>query len=73
MKSKELKKTAGENKIEDLCLYYVHEYRDEKGNLITDELIKNGANELVADINDYIKKRIDHMVAKNNIFVCNCN
>lgn len=65
----ELKKSSGVTSIEDLCLYYVYEYQDIEGNLITDELIKNGADTLVTDINDYIQKRIEHMVEKNKIFV----
>ena len=62
----ELKKTKN---IEDLFLFYIVEYRDDKGNLITDELKPNGSNEQVLDINDYIIKRIAYMVSKNKIFV----
>lgn len=62
----ELKKTEN---VEDFYLFYVCEYRDDKGNLVTEELKKNGSNEIVKDINDYIKKRLDYMVAKNKIFV----
>jgi hypothetical protein len=62
----ELKKTE---KIEDLFLFYVVEYRDGNGNLITDELKPNGKDEIVSDINDYIRRRIDYMIMKNILFV----
>jgi hypothetical protein len=45
------------------------EYRDTQGSLIKDELRENGANIVVSDVNDYIKKRIDYIVKKQKIFV----
>jgi hypothetical protein len=50
-------------------LYYVVEYRDKQGNLLRELLKKNGDNELVRDVNDYIYRRIENMVAKQRLFV----
>lgn len=55
--------------IEDLCLFYVVDYHDKKGNLITEEIISDGSNIMVTNIDDYIEKRIDYMIAKNKIFI----
>lgn len=55
--------------IEDLCLFYVVDHHDNQGNLITEELIPDGSNTIVTDIEDYIEKRIIYMLAKNKIFV----
>lgn len=55
--------------IEDLCLFYIVDYYDREGNLITEELIENGSNIMVMDIEDYCEKRIDFMIAKNKIFI----
>jgi hypothetical protein len=63
---KELKKIQN---VENLCLYYVVEYKDEKGNLISDEIIKNGANRIVTDIEDFIQRRIEYIEKKNKIYV----
>jgi hypothetical protein len=54
--------------ISDLELYYEVEYRDDDGNIIHDELIPNGANKIVEDIDDYIKYRIDYLVKKYKPF-----
>ena len=54
--------------LSDLELYYEVQYRDEDGNIINDELIPNGANKKVEDINDYIKCRIDYIVKKYKPF-----
>jgi hypothetical protein len=55
--------------IEDLCLFYVVDYINNQGNIITEELILDGSNTVVIDIEDYIEKRINYMVVKNKIFV----
>lgn len=55
--------------IEDLCLFYVVDYSDLQGNIITEELIPDGSNTIVTDIEDYIEKRINYMVAKNKRYV----
>jgi len=52
-----------------LCLFYVVDYKDNKGSLITEELIPDGSNVMVTDIDDYIEKRINYMVAKSKHFV----
>jgi E3 ubiquitin-protein ligase HUWE1 len=62
---KELKKMKN---IENLLLFYVVEYRDENDNLIADELKPNGTNEVVKDINDYIRRRIEYIVTKTKLF-----
>jgi hypothetical protein len=43
-------------------LYYVYEYFDESGNLITHELIPNGSTIPVIDIHDYLDKRINFFI-----------
>jgi len=55
--------------IEDLCLFYIVDYTDLQGNIITEELISDGSNTIVTDIDDYIEKRINFMIAKNKIFI----
>ncbi len=45
------------------------EYQDANGNLIKDELKKNGSNEPVLDVNDYIKTRIDYIVKKQKFYI----
>ncbi len=55
--------------IEDLCLFYVIDYIDSNENVITEELIPDGINTIVTDIEDYIEKRINYMVAKNKILI----
>lgn len=62
-------KTIDPTMIEDLCMYYVYEYNDENNKLVTEELIPNGAETLVKDINDYIEKRIEFLVKKYKIFI----
>ncbi len=52
-----------------MCLFYVVDYHDKNKNLITEELIYDGTNKIVTDIDDYIAKRIDYMVAKNKFFI----
>ena len=55
--------------LTDLCLYYVVEYNDENGELVSDELIPGGKDILVNNIDDYIDKRINYMIRKNKIFI----
>lgn len=45
------------------------DYHDSFGNLITEEIIPDGSNQIVTNIEDYIEKRINYMVAKNKLFV----
>lgn len=55
--------------LKDLCLYYVYEYKNEKEELISEEIIPNGSEILVNDINDYIEKRIQFMMSKYEPFI----
>lgn len=50
-------------------IYYVYEYQDENGKIITEELIDNGSEVLVKDVNDYIQKRISFLVKKYKPYV----
>jgi hypothetical protein len=57
--------------VESLSLYYIVQYKDEDGDLVTDELIPDGANILVKneDVEDYIEKRIKYMIEKAQLFI----
>lgn len=55
--------------VEDLCMYYVYEYNDENDHLVTEELIPNGSEILVKDVNDYIEKRIAFLKKKYQIYI----
>lgn len=57
------------NNIEDLSLYYCIEYKNLKGELITEDLIKGGRDILVTNINDYTEKRINFIIKKAKFFV----
>jgi hypothetical protein len=65
---KELKKIDPEL-LKDLCMYYVYEYHDLNGNLVSEELIPGGKDKLVENLNDYIEKRIDFMTKKYLPFI----
>ena len=65
---KELKKLDPEL-LKDLCMYYVYEYHDLNGNLVSEELIPGGKDKLVENLNDYIEKRIDFMTKKYLPFI----
>ena len=58
-----------QNILADLCMYYVYEYNDENGKFISEELIPNGSDTLVRDIDDYIQKRIDYIKKKYQPFI----
>ena len=55
--------------LKDLCMYYVYEYHDLNGNLISEELIPGGKDKLVVNLNDYVEKRIDFMTKKYIPFI----
>ena len=57
------------DEIESLEIYYSVQYENDKGEIITEELIPNGNNKKVEDINDYIEKRINYMITKSQIFI----
>ncbi len=65
---KELKRNPN---VENLSLYYVVQYKDSDGELVSDELISDGANVLVTgeNIEDYIEKRIVYMIEKSQLFI----
>ena len=65
---KELK-SMDQNVLADLCMYYVYEYNDENGNFVSEELIPNGNDTLVKDIEDYIQKRIIYIKKKYQPFI----
>ena len=65
---KELK-SMDQNVLADLCMYYVYEYNDENGNFVSEELIPNGSDTLVKDIEDYIQKRIIYIKKKYQPFI----
>ena len=55
--------------LESMEIYYSVQYENDKGELITDELIPNGNNLKVTDINDYIEKRINYFVTKSKMLI----
>ena len=62
-------KNMDQNVLADLCMYYVYEYNDENGNFVSEELIPNGSDTLVKDIEDYIQKRIIYIKKKYQPFI----
>lgn len=58
------------DKIGELSLYFAVEYNVD-GILLSDDLVPDGGNTPVTNSNldDYIHKRIQHMVQKNKLFV----
>ena len=50
-------------------IYYSIQYQNDEGQIITEELIPGGNNKKVTDINDYIEKRINHLVSKSQILI----
>jgi hypothetical protein len=55
--------------LDAMEIYYTYQYNDSKGKLVTDELIPDGENIKVTDINDYIEKRIKYIVKKSKFLV----
>jgi len=57
--------------VESLSLFYVVQYKDSDGELVSDELIPDGANVLVKkeNLEDYIEKRIVYMIEKSQLFI----
>ena len=53
---------------EDLGLYYSIEQKDNKNNIHSFNLIKNGNEIPIKNIDDYINKRIDFMISQIEIF-----
>ena len=55
--------------LDSMEIYYSIQYQNDEGQIITEELIPGGNNKKVADINDYIEKRINHLVSKSQILI----
>ena len=50
-------------------IYYTYQYENAEGKLIIDELIPDGENIKVRNIDDYIEKRINYIVKKSKFLV----
>lgn len=55
--------------LDSMEIYYSIQYKNDDGQVITEELIPGGNNKKVTDINDYIEKRINHLVSKSQILI----
>lgn len=55
--------------LSSMEIYYIYQYEDENGNLITDELVESGENKKVTNIDDYIEKRINYMTKKAKVLI----
>ena len=55
--------------LDSMEIYYSIQYQNDEGQIITEELIPGGNNKKVTDINDYIDKRINHLVSKSQILI----
>ena len=55
--------------LDFLEIYYTYQYENSEGKLIIDELIPDGENIKVSNIDDYIEKRINYIVKKSKNLV----
>ena len=55
--------------LDSMEIYYTYQYENSEGKLIIDELIPDGENIKVSNIDDYIEKRINYMVKKSKNLV----
>ena len=55
--------------LDTMEIYYSIQYENDKGEIVIEELIPNGNDKKVTDINDYIEKRINYLVTKSQIFI----
>lgn len=55
--------------LESMEIYYSVQYENDKGEIITDELVPDGNSKKVTDINDYIEKRINYLVTKSQMLI----
>ena len=62
-------KSMKPEELDTMEIYYSVQYENEYGEIITEELIPNGNNIKVEDINDYIEKRINYMINKSKILI----
>ena len=51
--------------LDSMEIYYTYQYENAEGKLIIDELIPDGENIKVTNIDDYIEKRINYIVKKS--------
>lgn len=62
-------KSMNPEELDSLEIYYSIQYQNDEGQIITEELIPGGNNKKVTDINDYIEKRINHLISKSQILI----
>jgi len=55
--------------LDTMEVYYSIQYQNDAGQVVTEELIHDGNNKKVTDINDYIEKRINYLVTKSQILI----
>lgn len=55
--------------LDSMEIYYTYQYENAEGKLIIDELIPDGENIKVTNIDDYIEKRINYIVKKSKFLV----
>ena len=55
--------------IDTMEFYCTYQYENNEGKIITDELIPDGENIKVTNIDDYIEKRINYLVTKSKFLV----
>ena len=55
--------------LDSMEIYYTYQYENNEGKIITDELIPDGENIKVTNIDDYIEKRINYLVTKSKFLV----
>ncbi len=55
--------------LDSMEIYYTYQYENAEGKLTIDELIPDGENIKVTNIDDYIEKRINYIVKKSKFLV----
>ena len=62
-------KQMTKEELDSMEIYYTYQYENAEGKIIIDELIPDGENIKVTDIDDYIEKRINYLVNKSKFLV----
>ena len=62
-------KQMTKDELDSMEIYYTYQYENAEGKIIIDELIPDGENVKVTDIEDYIEKRINYIVNKSKFLV----
>ena len=62
-------KQMSPEELDSMEIYYTYQYENSEGKLIIDELIPNGENTKVTNIDDYIEKRINYIIKKSKYLV----